>query len=46
MLEQVFQGGGRCPIPGDFQGHVGWGSEQPGRVDAHTLCKGFGLYDL
>jgi len=21
--------GGRCPIPGNFQGQVGWGSEQP-----------------
>jgi len=28
-LSQVAQRGGRCPIPGNIQGQVGWGSEQP-----------------
>lgn len=28
-LAQVCQRNGRCPIPGDIQGHTGWGSEQP-----------------
>jgi len=28
-LEQVAQRGGRCPIPGNLQGKVGRGSEQP-----------------
>ena len=32
-LEQVSQRGGRCPIPGNIQDHVGWGSEQPGLVE-------------
>jgi len=26
-LKQVAQKGGGCPIPGDIQGQVGWGSE-------------------
>jgi len=29
-LEQVAQRGGRCPVPGNTQGQVGRGSEQPG----------------
>ena len=29
-LEQVAQGGCRCPIPGDIQGQAGYGSGQPG----------------
>jgi len=28
-LAQVAHRGGRCPIPGNFQGQVGWGFEQP-----------------
>ena len=28
-LAQVAQRGGGCPIPGDAQGQVGWGSEHP-----------------
>ena len=28
-LDQVVQRGGRCPTPGNIQGQVGWGSEQP-----------------
>ena len=46
-LAQVPQRGGRCPIPGNIQGQVGWGSEQPGLVEgvpAH--CRGVGLDDL
>jgi len=40
-LEWVAQGGDRCPIPGNIQGQVGRGSEQPALVDdvpAH--CRG------
>ena len=41
VVRQVAQRGGRCPIPGNIQGQVGWGSERPGLVvDAH--CKGLG----
>jgi len=28
-MEQVAQGGGRCPIPGGIQGQAGCGSGQP-----------------
>jgi len=28
-LAQVAQRDGRCPIPGNIQGQVGWGSAQP-----------------
>jgi len=36
--------GGRCPIPGDIQGEVGWGSEQPDVVeDVPAHCRGGGL---
>ena len=31
-LEEVAQRGGRCPIPGNIQGQVGRGSEQPDPV--------------
>ena len=31
-LEQVAQGGCRCPIPGSIQGQAGCGSGQPGLV--------------
>jgi len=27
--KQVAQRGGRCPVPGDIEGQVGRGSEQP-----------------
>ncbi|KAK4818784.1 LOW QUALITY PROTEIN: hypothetical protein QYF61_019130 [Mycteria americana] len=41
MLEQVAQRGGRCPMPGNIQGQVGWGSEQPDLVeDVPTHCRG------
>ena len=46
-LEQVAQRGNGGPIPGNIQGHIGWGSEQRGlveKVPAH--CRGIGLNDL
>ncbi|PKU34471.1 pol- hypothetical protein [Limosa lapponica baueri] len=40
-LAQVNQRGGRCPIPGNIQGQVGWGSEQPDLVeDVPAHCRG------
>jgi len=46
-LEQVAQRGGRCPIPGNIHGQVGWGSEQPGLVkDVPVPHRGVGLDDL
>ena len=46
-LEQVAQRGGRCPIPGNVHGPVGWGSEQPDLVeDVPAHCRGVGLDDL
>ena len=39
-LDQVAQRGGRCPIPGNVQGQVGRGSEQPGLVEAALLTAG------
>ncbi len=46
-LEQVAQRGGRCPIPGNIQGQVGRGSEQPDLVgDVPASCRGAGLDDL
>ncbi|KAK4822678.1 hypothetical protein QYF61_019547 [Mycteria americana] len=39
--------GGRCPIPGNIQGQVGRGSEQPDLVeDVPAHCRGVGLDDL
>lgn len=32
-LAQVTHKSCGCPIPGSFQGHVGWGLEQPGQVE-------------
>jgi len=32
-LAQVAQRGGRCLVPGNIQGQVGWGSEQPDLVE-------------
>ena len=29
ILALVAQRGGRCPMPGNVQGQVGWGSDQP-----------------
>ena len=46
-LERVSQRGRRCPIPGNIEGQVGWGSEQPDLVvDAPAHCKGLGIDDL
>jgi len=43
----VAQRDGRCPIPGNIQGQVGRGSEQPDLVeDALAHCRGVGLNDL
>ena len=43
-LEHVAQRGGRCSIPGNIQGHVGMGSEQPDLVeDISAYCMGVGL---
>ena len=32
-LAQIAQRGGRCPLPGNIQNQVGWGSEQPDPVE-------------
>jgi len=41
MLKQIAQKGSRCPVPGNIQGQVGWGSEQPDLVeDVHAHCRG------
>ena len=46
-LAQVAQRGGRCPIPGNIQGQVGRGSEQPDRVeDVPAHGRGAGLDGL
>jgi len=46
-LEQVAQRGGRCPIPGNIQGQIGQGSEQPDIVvDVPAYCGRVGLDDL
>jgi len=47
VLAQIAQRGGRCPIPGNIQGQVGQGSEQPGLVeDVPAHCRGVGLDDV
>lgn len=44
MLAQVAQRGGGCPLPGNIQGQVRQGSEQPGLVeDVPDFCRGVGL---
>jgi len=46
-LEQVAQRGSGGPIPGNIQGQVGWGSEQPDLVeDISAHCREVGLDDL
>ena len=46
-LECIAQRGGRCPMPGNIQGQVGWGSEQPDLVeDVPIHCRWDGLDDL
>jgi len=39
-LAQVAQRGGRCPVPGNVQGQVGRGSEQPDGVKMSRLTAG------
>ena len=39
-LEHVAQSGGACPLPGDIQGQVGWGSGQTDLVvGVPVYCK-------
>jgi len=46
-LAQVARRGGRCPVPGNIPGQVGWGSEHPDPVEAVPAhCRGVGLRDL
>ena len=46
-LEQVAQRGSGGPIPGNIQGQVGRGSDQPGLVeDTPAHCRCVGLDDL
>jgi len=46
-LAQITWIGGRCPIPGNIQGQVGRGSEQPDPVeDVPGHVRGVGLGDL
>ena len=46
-LAQVAQRSSGDPIPGNIQGQVGQGSEQPGLVaDVPSHCRGVGLDDL
>ncbi|PKU33391.1 hypothetical protein llap_16305 [Limosa lapponica baueri] len=46
-LEQVAQRGGRCHIPGNIQGQLGWGSEQPDLVeDVLAHCRRVALDGL
>ena len=46
-LAQVAQRGSGGPIPGNIQGQVGRGSEQPGLVeDVPAHCRGVGLDGL
>jgi len=39
-LDQVAQRGGRCPIPGNIQGRVGWGPEESDLVEDVPLIAG------
>ena len=46
-LEQVAQRDGICPMPGNIQDQVGWGSEQPDLVvDVPAYCIENGLDDI
>jgi len=46
-LEQFAQRRGRCPIPGNIQGLVGLGFEQPDLTeDVSAHCRGVGLDGL
>lgn len=37
-LKQVAQRGGKCLIPGNIHGYVGWGSEQLGLLEDFPAC--------
>jgi len=46
-VKLLAQRGGRGSIPGNIQGQVGWGSEQPDLVeDVPAYCRGGGVDDL
>jgi len=46
-LARVAQRSGRCPITGNIQSQVGWGSQQPDVVeDVPAHCSELGLDDL
>jgi len=46
-LAQAAHRGGRCPIPGNISGQVGWGSEHPDSgEDVPAHCRGVGLGGL
>ena len=46
-MEEAAQRSSGGSIPGNMQGQVGRGSEQPGLVeDVPAHCRGFGLDDL
>jgi len=46
-LGQVARRGGRCPIPGNIEVQVGWGSEQPDLVeDVPAHCRGVAQEDF
>jgi len=46
-LAQVAQRGGGCPIRGNVQGQVGWGSEQPDPAeDVPAHGRGLGWMDF
>ena len=46
-LEQIAQRGGGGPIPGNIQGQVGRGPEQPALLgDSPAHCRGVGIEDL
>ena len=43
-MAQISQRGGCCPIPGNIEGQVQWGSEQPELVlDVPVQCRRVGL---
>jgi len=47
VVEQIAQGGGRCPVPGNIQGQVRRGSVQSDLVvEVPAYCRGIGVGDL
>jgi len=46
-IGQILKRDGRCPIPGNIQSQVGWGSKQPDLVeDVPVHWRWVGLDDL